>query len=102
MAGTNLVTPQIGLAHLKASFPWHQSSSYPSLQSPSCAQPPVLVLWGRQDRILPPETAEQFAKALPEATVTYLEKSGHSGHLEEPRLAADAIMEFVARCHATL
>lgn len=60
----------------------------------------MLVLWGRQDRILPPETAQQFADALPEATVTYLEKSGHSGHLEEPQATADAIMQFVDACRS--
>jgi pimeloyl-ACP methyl ester carboxylesterase len=61
-------------------------------------QPPVLVLWGRQDRILPPATAQQFADALPDATVTYLENSGHSGHLEEPEAAAAAILDFVGGC----
>lgn len=64
-------------------------------------KPPVLVLWGRQDRILPPETAQQFADALPEATVTFLEKSGHSGHLEEPQATADAIMQFLKTCRTT-
>jgi pimeloyl-ACP methyl ester carboxylesterase len=70
---------------------------------PPCCflQPPVLVLWGRQDRILPPATAQQFADALPGATVTYLENSGHSGHLEEPQATADAIMQFVSSCRTT-
>ena len=63
-------------------------------------QPPVLVLWGRQDRILPPATAQQFAEALPAATVTYLENSGHSGHLEEPEETAAAILDFVGGCSA--
>ena len=69
-------------------------------RSPCFSQPPVLVLWGRQDRILPPSTAQQFADALPDATVTYLENSGHSGHLEEPEAAAAAILDFVGSCSA--
>lgn len=73
----------------------------PELLRAILAQPPVLVLWGRQDRILPPETAQKFADALPEATVTYLETSGHSGHLEQPCVAADAILEFVNKCRTT-
>lgn len=60
----------------------------------------MLVLWGRQDRILPPSTAQQFADALPAATVTYLENSGHSGHLEEPEATAAAILDFVSSCAA--
>lgn len=59
-------------------------------------KPPVLVLWGRHDKILPPETATKFAEALPDATVTYLDKSGHSGHLEEPDATASAILHFLA------
>ncbi len=64
-------------------------------QVPS-VKPPVLVLWGRHDKILPPETALKFAEALPDATVTYLERSGHSGHLEEPAATAAAILHFAA------
>ena len=30
--------------------------------------------------------------------VTYLEKSGHSGHLEEPQLCSEHILEFVNNC----
>ena len=62
-------------------------------------KPPVLVLWGRHDKILPPETALKFAEALPHATVTYLESSGHSGHLEEPGATASPILEFAAAAH---
>ena len=61
----------------------------------------MLVLWGRQDRILPPATAQQFADALPAATVRYLENSGHSGHVEEPEATAAAILDFVGSCSAT-
>lgn len=56
---------------------------------------PVLVLWGRHDKILPPETAAKFAAALPDATISFLEASGHSGHLEEPHLTCSAIVSFM-------
>lgn len=56
---------------------------------------PVLVLWGRHDKILPVETAAKFAAALPDATVSFLEASGHSGHLEEPDLACSTIVDFI-------
>lgn len=60
---------------------------------------PVLVLWGRHDKILPVETADKFAAALPDATIRYLEASGHSGHLEEPDLTASVIVDFIkAHC----
>ncbi len=65
----------------------------------STVEAPVLVLWGRHDKILPPETALKFTEALPHATVGYLESSGHSGHLEEPGATASAILDFAAAAH---
>lgn len=56
---------------------------------------PVLVMWGRHDKILPAETVEKFAAALPDATISFLEASGHSGHLEEPDLAFSTIVAFI-------
>lgn len=46
---------------------------------------PALVLWGRQDTILDGvEFAPKFVKALPSATLRWIEESGHVPHLEQP------------------
>lgn len=58
-------------------------------------QPEVLVLWGRHDEILAPSYAEMFAQALPDCTLRYMEKSGHSAHLEEPQAVADTLFDFL-------
>lgn len=56
--------------------------------------PDVLVLWGRHDEILSPSYAERFAEALPDSTLRYLERSGHSPQLEEPDAMADIILDW--------
>lgn len=36
----------------------------------------VLVLWGRQDKILEPSVVERLGKELPQARITYVENCG--------------------------
>lgn len=54
-----------------------------------------MVLWGRHDEILAPSYAEMFARELPDCTLRYMEKSGHSAHLEEPVAMAEALFDFL-------
>jgi len=56
----------------------------------------TLVMWGRQDKILPPEEyAPKFKAALPAATFRWVEECGHSPHLEQPAVLADALAAFL-------
>jgi pimeloyl-ACP methyl ester carboxylesterase len=57
-------------------------------------QQPTLVLWGRQDEILPPSTAAKFEQALPNGRLVWVEACGHCAHLEQPQFAAEQIMAF--------
>jgi pimeloyl-ACP methyl ester carboxylesterase len=55
---------------------------------------PVLVVWGAADRIYPPEHGEAFAKAIPGARLTVLDKAGHLPQLEAPSALLAAVQEF--------
>lgn len=56
---------------------------------------PTLILWGRQDRVLPPaEYVPKFVRALPRAQFRWVEECGHVPHLEQPEVTADAIARF--------
>ena len=57
---------------------------------------PCTILWGRQDRVLPPsEYVLKFATALPQATFRWVESCGHVPHLEQPTVVAEAIQAVV-------
>lgn len=57
---------------------------------------PTLALFGRHDEVIPPASAvPQLVAALPAATFRWVERSGHTPHLERPRETADAIAAFV-------
>jgi len=55
---------------------------------------PVRVLWGRQDRIVPPEYAEWIAARIPGAPLTFDENAGHLLAEDAPaRLLAEILYE---------
>ena len=57
---------------------------------------PALIVHGRQDRIVPPGCAEQYARALPGSRVEIVESAGHFVDMEQPDTLAKLIVQFVA------
>ncbi len=51
-----------------------------------------LFIYGRDDSYIPVEVAEAVVEAHPQATVKWLENSGHMGFIEEPAACAEAIL----------
>lgn len=60
-------------------------------------QAPVRFIAAALDRTVPPETAEEAARALPRAEVERWEGLGHLAHEEDPARAAEAVRAFAAR-----
>jgi len=56
---------------------------------------PTLVVWGRDDRILPAGLAPLWAQRLPNATVRIIEQAGHL-LLDESPVARRVVAEFLA------
>jgi pimeloyl-ACP methyl ester carboxylesterase len=57
---------------------------------------PALVVWGREDRIVPLECAERYQRAIPGARLAVIERCGHLPHLERPRELAAQVLDFLA------
>jgi pimeloyl-ACP methyl ester carboxylesterase len=58
---------------------------------------PTLIVWGNQDRLVPPVYADEFAQRLSDATIERLEGAGHFPQLEAPQATADVVRAFFAR-----
>ena len=58
---------------------------------------PTLLLWGKEDRLVPPAYADEFTRRLPGARVQMMDQAGHAPHLEQPEIAARMVREFVKR-----
>jgi pimeloyl-ACP methyl ester carboxylesterase len=56
---------------------------------------PTLIVWGRQDRIVPLECGEQYRRLLPNAALTVLEACGHSPPIEQPEVFARLVLDFL-------
>ena len=56
---------------------------------------PTLVVWGKEDRIVPFVYAKEFARRIEGARVETIEQAGHAPHLERPDAVARLIREFL-------
>ena len=55
----------------------------------------TLIVWGREDRIVPVECGEQYRRLLPDATLTVLERCGHLPPIEQPDRFARLVLDFL-------
>jgi 2-hydroxymuconate-semialdehyde hydrolase len=55
----------------------------------------TLVIWGREDQIIPVSDAERFAKLIPRADVVTLGRCGHAVPLEKADSLGDAMLSFL-------
>jgi pimeloyl-ACP methyl ester carboxylesterase len=60
-------------------------------------QTEALIVWGRDDRIVPPACAEQWTRALPKSRLAVVDGAGHFVDLEQPETLARLIVQFAAQ-----
>jgi pimeloyl-ACP methyl ester carboxylesterase len=56
---------------------------------------PTLVVWGRQDRLVPLAHGEAYYKAIGGATLKVIERCGHAPQLEQPGEMAEILTDFL-------
>jgi 3-oxoadipate enol-lactonase len=57
---------------------------------------PVLVIGGREDVMTPPDELGELARALPDARLHVVDRSGHGGSMEQPARFREKIEPFLA------
>ena len=78
---------------------WHMSSDLlrgditPALRA---VRAPSLVVWGAEDRLLPPWLAEEFRTLIPDCRLVVLPKCGHIPMLECPDTLHEHLLGFLA------
>jgi len=58
---------------------------------------PTLIVWGWDDRITPPDVAEEFANELPNADLAFLENCGHAPPIEQPEPFSRILRDFLSK-----
>ena len=56
---------------------------------------PTLVVWGRQDAIIPVSVSERWARAIPGATARVLDRCGHVPEMERPEEFVQTVRQFL-------
>lgn len=57
---------------------------------------PVLLVWGREDNLVPVQDADEFERLIPNARKVVLEDTGHVAMLERPSTFNDLVVDFLA------
>jgi pimeloyl-ACP methyl ester carboxylesterase len=57
---------------------------------------PTLVVWGREDAIIPLAVGQRYVQAIPDATVKVLDRCGHMPEMESPEAFVQAVLDFLA------
>lgn len=57
---------------------------------------PTLLLWGEKDAFIPVSNAQDYLKAMPQATLATLPGVGHVLHEEAPKASVQAVLDFLS------
>lgn len=60
---------------------------------------PVCLIWGKDDKITPPEVAEEFLELMPNAELHWLDKCGHAAMMERPEAFNEILDDFLTRMY---
>ena len=58
---------------------------------------PVGLIWGKNDKVTPPEVAEEFHQYLPKSDLVWIDKCGHAPMMEQPEEFNKALRAFLIK-----
>ncbi|MEE1945462.1 alpha/beta fold hydrolase [Pedobacter sp. KR3-3] len=58
---------------------------------------PVSLIWGKQDKITPPDVAEEFHQLLPNSELNWVDECGHAPMMERPIIFNELLNTFLSR-----
>lgn len=58
---------------------------------------PVSLIWGKQDKVTPPDVAEEFHELLPNSELNWVDKCGHAPMMEQPVIFNEHLEKFLDR-----
>ena len=57
---------------------------------------PALIVWGREDAIVPLECGELYQQGIANAQLAVIDECGHSPQIEKPQAFVDAVIPFLS------
>jgi pimeloyl-ACP methyl ester carboxylesterase len=62
----------------KSAIRHNMAKDLPKMKVPTC------IIWGRNDKVTPPEVGNEFHRLLPNSTLYWIDKCGHAAMMEHP------------------
>jgi pimeloyl-ACP methyl ester carboxylesterase len=79
------------LANAKSAIRHNMAKDLPKIKVPVC------IIWGKQDKVTPPDVAEQFNALLPNSELHWIDKCGHAPMMEQPVEFNIVLKEYLSR-----
>src|SRR5690606_645899 len=79
------------LAMAKSAIRHNMAKDLPKIKTPVC------VIWGKQDKVTPPDVAEQFKELLPNSELHWVDKCGHAPMMEQPETFNILLRDYLER-----
>ena len=57
------------------------------------------IIWGKNDKVTPPDVAEEFHKLLPNSTLYWIDKCGHAAMMEQPEEFNTHLEDWLTHTH---
>jgi pimeloyl-ACP methyl ester carboxylesterase len=76
------------LAIAKSAIRHNMAKDLPKFNVPTC------IIWGKNDKVTPPEVAEEFHKLLPNSSLYWVDKCGHAAMMEHPDTFNEILMNW--------
>jgi pimeloyl-ACP methyl ester carboxylesterase len=62
----------------KSAIRHNMAKDLPKMTTPTC------IIWGKNDKVTPPDVAEEFNQLLPNSELFWIDKCGHAAMMEHP------------------
>ena len=77
------------LAIAKSAIRHNMSKDLPKMNTPIC------IIWGKNDKVTPPEVATEFNDLLPDSDLFWIDKCGHAAMMEHPNTFNEILFSWL-------
>ena len=79
------------LALAKSAIRHNMAKDLPNIKMPVC------LIWGKDDKVTPPEVADDFKRLLPDADLYWIDQCGHAPMMEHPQIFIDIMDKWLTK-----
>lgn len=75
----------------KSAIRHNMAKDLPKMTTPTC------IIWGKNDKVTPPDVAEEFNRLLPNSDLYWIDKCGHAAMMECPEEFNNHLLEWLKK-----